>query len=57
MTETPKKTSKNINQQALIRSKTDSKAVLVDQIDFSFRDLMVLEGLFLFCFQILVLFF
>jgi hypothetical protein len=48
MSETPnmkQKSSKTSNQQhSITKSKTDSKAEIVDPIDFSFRDLMHFEG-------------
>ena len=45
MSETPKKMAKNSNQQSEVKSRIDSNAVIIDPIDYSFRDLMHFEGI------------
>ncbi len=46
MSDTPKKMSKKSNHQQLeVKSRIDSNAVIIDPIDFSFRDLMHFEGM------------
>jgi hypothetical protein len=43
MSETPKKLTKISNQQQ-VKSRIDANAVIIDPIDYSFRDLMHFEG-------------